>query len=77
MALLTITIMTAGRETTVHHVRRGEMGRGGRRGEMGRRGREEGGGREGEGGSGEGECELGEMCAVLRVEGGDACANDC
>ena len=31
--------------------------------------------REGEGGGGE--CELVEMCAVLRVEGGDACANDC
>ena len=27
--------------------------------------------------AGGGECELGEMCAVLRVEGGDACVNDC
>ena len=51
----------------------------GERGAEGREGWRKGGKegvREGEGGKGRG-CELGEMCAVLRVEGGDACANDC
>ena len=64
----------AGQETTVHHVRRGRWEGGGGGVREGRGG--EGGVREGRGGRGR-ECELGEMCAVLRVEGGDACANDC